>query len=139
MRPNRRHLLLGLSALALSTPARAQAIIPELDPRTTDDQSGPLQDALLRASAEGRPLFLPPGTYYAQNLQVLSGIAAGPQFDRSYMDAQIGAHQYALTNLDRMLQQGGLGDDITGVMRMMRTAVASHLQMAQQIRARLGS
>jgi uncharacterized secreted repeat protein (TIGR03808 family) len=72
MRSNRRHILAGLAALALVTPARAQAIVPELNPGTTDDQSGPLQDALLRASAEGRPLFLPPGTYYAQNLQVPS-------------------------------------------------------------------
>ena len=72
MRLNRRQTLAGLAALALVTPARAQAIIPELNPGTTDDQSGPLQDALLRASSEGRPLFLPPGTYYAQNLQVPS-------------------------------------------------------------------
>jgi predicted outer membrane protein len=74
----------------------------------------------------------------AQNLQVLQGIN-GPQFDTSYMDAQIGAHRYALTNIDRMLQQGGLGDDMTGALRMVRTAVASHLEKAQQIRARLGS
>lgn len=85
------------------------------------------------------PMSRPVMTSNQQNMQVLMGIAAGPQFDRSYMDAQIGAHQYALTNLDRMLQQEGLGSDITGVMRMMRTAVASHLQTAQQIRARLGS
>ena len=39
-----------------------------------DDQSGPLQDALLKASAEGRPLFLPPGTYLAGNLQVPSNL-----------------------------------------------------------------
>ncbi|MGN6488164.1 MAG: TIGR03808 family TAT-translocated repetitive protein [Devosia sp.] len=72
MRPNRRHTLAGLAALLLATPARAQAIVPDLNPGSTDDQSGPLQDALLRASAEGRPLFLPPGTYFAQNLQVPS-------------------------------------------------------------------
>lgn len=74
MRPNRRHMLAGLAALALTSPARAQAIIPELNPGTPDDQSGPLQDALLRASAEGRPLFLPPGTYFVQNLQVPSNL-----------------------------------------------------------------
>jgi uncharacterized secreted repeat protein (TIGR03808 family) len=67
-------MLAGLAALALASPARAQAIIPELNPGTPDDQSGPLQDALLRASAEGRPLFLPPGTYYVQNLQVPSNL-----------------------------------------------------------------
>lgn len=74
MRPNRRHLLAGLAAFALTSPVRAQAIVPELNPGTPDDQSGLLQDALLRASAEGRPLFLPPGTYYAQNLQVPSNL-----------------------------------------------------------------
>ncbi|RYE37543.1 MAG: hypothetical protein EOP21_13835, partial [Hyphomicrobiales bacterium] len=74
MRPTRRHLLAGLAALPFASPARAQAIIPELNPGTPDDQSGPLQDALLRASVEGRPLFLPPGTYYAQNLQVPSNL-----------------------------------------------------------------
>jgi predicted outer membrane protein len=92
-------------------------------------------DSVLRAHPMSRPVM----TSNQQNMQVLMGIAAGPQFDRSYMDAQIGAHQYALNNLDRMLQQGGLGSDITSTMRMMRTAVASHLQTAQQIRARLGS
>ena len=74
MRPTRRHLLAGLAALPFASSARAQAIIPELNPGTPDDQSGLLQDALLRASAEGRPLFLPPGTYYAQNLQVPSNL-----------------------------------------------------------------
>ena len=67
-------MLTGLAALAFASPARAQAIVPELNPGTPDDQSGPLQDALLRASAEGRPLFLPPGTYFAQNLQVPSNL-----------------------------------------------------------------
>ncbi len=74
MRPNRRHLLAGLAAFALTSPVRAQAIVPELNPGTPDDQSGALQDALLRASGEGRPLFLPPGTYYVQNLQVPSNL-----------------------------------------------------------------
>lgn len=74
MRLNRRHVLAGLAALPYASSARAQAIVPELNPGTPDDQSGPLQDAFMRASAEGRPLFLPPGTYYAQNLQVPSNL-----------------------------------------------------------------
>ncbi|HEU4882836.1 MAG TPA: DUF4142 domain-containing protein [Longimicrobium sp.] len=73
----------------------------------------------------------------ARNLQVLQGVN-GPQFDTSYMDAQIGAHRYALSNIDRLLAQtGALGDDIRGTLTQMRTAVASHLQMAEQIRGRL--
>lgn len=84
------------------------------------------------------PMARPVMESNARNLQVLQGIAAGPQFDASYMDAQIAGHRYALTSIDRMLaQQGTLGDDITGSLRMMRTAVAAHLEMAQQIRARL--
>lgn len=72
-----------------------------------------------------------------RNMQVLQGVT-GPRFDASYMDAQIGAHRYALSNIDRMLgQQDTLGDDIRGTLQQMRTAVASHLQQAEQIRARL--
>jgi predicted outer membrane protein len=71
------------------------------------------------------------------NLQVLQGVT-GPQFDRLYMDAQIGSHRHALASIDRMLEQSGaLGDDIRGTLQQTRTAVASHLQMAEQIRARL--
>ncbi|HYR12066.1 MAG TPA: DUF4142 domain-containing protein [Longimicrobium sp.] len=73
----------------------------------------------------------------ARNLQVLQGIT-GPQFDKSYMDAQIGMHRYALANIDRMLaQDDALGDDIRGTLQQTRTAVAAHLQIAEQIRARL--
>jgi uncharacterized secreted repeat protein (TIGR03808 family) len=72
MRPTRRHILIGLAALPLASPARAQTL--DLPPDSLEDQSGALQDALLRAAAEGRRLILPPGTYYAQNLQVPGGI-----------------------------------------------------------------
>ena len=93
--------------------------------------------AQLESVLQAHPMSRPVVTANAQNLQVLQGIR-GAQFDAAYMDAQIGAHRYALTNIDRMLgQQGTLGDDITGALRMMRTAVAAHLETAQQIRARL--
>jgi len=73
----------------------------------------------------------------ARNLQVLQGVN-GPQFDTSYMDAQIGAHRYALSMIDRLMAQtGALGDDIRATLAQTRTAVASHLQMAEQIRGRL--
>jgi predicted outer membrane protein len=91
----------------------------------------------LMATLAAHPMSRPVMEANARNMQVLQGVN-GPQFDMAYMDAQIGAHRYALQNIDRMLaQQGTLGDDITGTLRMMRTAVASHLQMAEQIRARL--
>jgi putative membrane protein len=72
----------------------------------------------------------------ARNLAVLQGVQ-GPQFDATYMDAQIAAHRYALTNLDRMIAQGGVNDEMMGIMRATRATVASHLEQAQAIRARL--
>jgi len=77
MHLTRRHLLVGMAALPLASMAVGQSLDPgqlNLAQGSLDDQSGPLQDALLRAAAEGRRLFLPPGTYYAQNLQVPGGI-----------------------------------------------------------------
>jgi len=77
MHPRRRHILIGLAALPFATPARAQmldATALNLVPGSPDDQSGPMQDALLRAASEGRPLFLPSGTYLVQNLHVPSSI-----------------------------------------------------------------
>jgi predicted outer membrane protein len=83
------------------------------------------------------PMSRPVVEANARNLAVLQGVT-GPQFDPTYMDAQIAAHRYALQNIDRLLaQQNTLGDDIRGTLRMMRTAVAAHLQTAEQIRARL--
>lgn len=72
MRPNRRQLLIGLATLPLATAAQAQSL--DLPADSLEDQSSALQEALLRAAAERRRLFLPPGTYYAQNLQVPGGI-----------------------------------------------------------------
>ena len=91
----------------------------------------------LEAMLAAHPMSRPVVEANTRNLQVLQGVN-GPQFDASYMDAQIGAHRYALQNIDRMLaQQNTLGDDIRGALQMMRTAVAAHLQTAEQIRARL--
>ncbi|HST60764.1 MAG TPA: DUF4142 domain-containing protein, partial [Longimicrobium sp.] len=72
----------------------------------------------------------------ARNLAVLQGITGAP-FDKTYMDAQIAAHQYALTNLDRMIAGGGVSDEVMGIMRATRASVATHLQQAQAIRGRL--
>lgn len=72
----------------------------------------------------------------ARNLAVLQGVQ-GSQFDKTYMDAQIAGHQYTLSNLDRMIAQGGVSDEVMGIMRATRATVATHLQQAQAIRARL--
>lgn len=71
------------------------------------------------------------------NLAVLQGVNAGPQFDQTYMDAQIAAHRYALGQVDRMIAQGGVTDEMLAQMRAMRTAIAGHLEQAQAIRGRL--
>lgn len=73
----------------------------------------------------------------AANFGVLQGVNAGPQFDQTYMDAQIAAHRYALSSLDRMIGQGGVTEEMMGMMRTMRAAVAQHLEQAQAIRGRL--
>lgn len=71
----RRTFLAGLAtlpaipALAQSLDAAAIGILPN-----AGDQSAALQEALLRASGEGRPLFIPAGTYLATNLQFPSDV-----------------------------------------------------------------
>jgi predicted outer membrane protein len=90
-----------------------------------------LQSALL-ANPASRPV-MEAAPAALQQLQSLSGAA----FDRGYVDAQVQAHQYALQNLDRMIASGTLSPEVLGVMRTMRAAVASHLEMATQLRAQL--
>jgi predicted outer membrane protein len=85
----------------------------------------------------GQPLSRSLAASGQANFQVLQGVNAGPQFDQTYMDAQIAAHRYALSSLDRMIAQGGVTDEMLATMRAMRTAVAAHLEQAQQIRGRL--
>lgn len=72
---HRRTLLAGLAATSV-TPALAQSLdVTALGVVPNEgDQSAPLQDALLKAAAEGRPLFLPAGTYLVTNLQFPSDI-----------------------------------------------------------------
>lgn len=65
----RRTLLAGLAA-SVAAPALAQSLDASTMGVAPDagDQSAPLQEALLRAAGEGRPLFIPAGTYLATNL-----------------------------------------------------------------------
>jgi predicted outer membrane protein len=93
--------------------------------------------AELESVLHEHPMSRPVVEANARNLAVLQGVT-GPRFDPTYMDAQISAHRYALQSIDRLLaQEDTLGDDIRGTLEMMRTAVAAHLQTAEQIRARL--
>jgi predicted outer membrane protein len=90
---------------------------------------GALQ-TVLASNAASRPVMdAAPATL--QFLQSLSGAA----FDPGYLDQQIAAHQYTLDNMDRMLASGMLSPQVMAILRAQRATVASHLQMAQQLRA----
>ncbi len=98
----------------------------------TTAQMDAMQDVLA-----AQPLSRSLAASGAANFGVLQGVNAGPAFDQTYMDAQIAAHRYALSSLDRMIGQGGVTDEMMATMRAMRAAVAQHLEQAQAIRGRL--
>jgi predicted outer membrane protein len=93
--------------------------------------------AAIETALREHPVSQPVVEANARNLAVLQGVEAGPRFDVTYMDSQIAAHRYALGNLDRMIQQGGVSDEMMGIMRATRATVAAHLQQAETIRGRL--
>ncbi|HEX6372733.1 MAG TPA: DUF4142 domain-containing protein [Longimicrobium sp.] len=96
----------------------------------------PAQVQAMQAALEQHPASRTLATAGARNFQVLQGVT-GPQFDATYMDAQIAAHRYAMGALDRMIAQGGVTDEMLEMMRSTRTSVARHLEQAQLIRGRL--
>lgn len=72
---NRRRVIAGLAATPFATAALAvEAVKYGVEPGKTEDQSAALQDAMLKAAADGRQLFLGAGTYFVSNLQVPSGL-----------------------------------------------------------------
>jgi predicted outer membrane protein len=89
-------------------------------------------NAVLMANPFSRPVAQGAMTDL-QALQQLNGAA----FDRMYITRQVEMHQYALTNIDRMLAQNTLSPDVRAIMTTQRAAVAMHLQMAQQLRSQL--
>jgi uncharacterized secreted repeat protein (TIGR03808 family) len=77
MKLTRRHLLAGLGAAMLSPSARAQSLdggAIGLVRDSADDQSAVLEAAMNQAVANGRPLFIPAGTYRVGNLLAPSGL-----------------------------------------------------------------
>ena len=90
----------------------------------------------MQTALEQHPASRTLATAGARNFQVLQGVT-GPQFDATYMDAQIAGHRYALGALDRMIAQGGVTDEMLATMRTTRASVAQHLEQAQLIRGRL--
>jgi len=99
----------------------------------------PAQMEAMHAVLAQHPLSRTMAQSGAGNLQVLQGVNAGPQFDATYMDAQIAAHRYALSQVDRMIQQGGVTEEMAASMASLRAAIATHLEQAQAIRGRLGA
>lgn len=67
--PRRRHVLAGLSGLALSLPVAARAQTVSLDPASDADQTAALQNALYSASSTGR-LSLPAGRFFVSGLRI---------------------------------------------------------------------
>jgi predicted outer membrane protein len=90
----------------------------------------------LRGALNQHPMARPIAEASAREVERLRTLS-GRQFDVAYMDAQVTAHRYALENLDRMIAQGGVSPEMLGVLTTTRASVASHLEMAQAIRARL--
>ncbi len=70
---HRRHVLAGLSGLAISLPAAARAQVAALDQASDADQSEALQTALHAASGTGR-LTLPAGRFRVSGLRVPSNL-----------------------------------------------------------------
>ncbi len=73
----RRSLLAGLGAAGLVAAASRPALANALDasqlglvPNIRDDQSAALATALARAELDGRPLFLPGGTYFISDVRL---------------------------------------------------------------------
>jgi predicted outer membrane protein len=89
-------------------------------------------NAVLMANPFSRPVAQGAMTDL-QALQQLNGAA----FDRMYITRQVEMHQYALTNMDRMLAQNTLSPDVRAILTTQRASVAMHLQMAQQLRSQL--
>ena len=71
-----------------------------------------------------------------QVLSTLSG-ATGADFDRQYMDAQVKQHQQVLDSLDNKLIPGAKNAELKAHLQTIRTKVAHHLKMAQDIQGSL--
>lgn len=114
---------------------RARAWVAAGDPLAIAVLSMPVVvalDSALMLNPVSRPIV----EVNARNLNVLEGLT-GAQFDATYMDAQIAGHQYALTNLDRMINQGDVTNEVMTTLRNTRVIIAAHLEAAQVIRGRL--
>jgi putative membrane protein len=63
----------------------------------------------------------------------------GADFDRAYIAREIAYHQAVLDALDQTLIPNAQNAELKGLLEKVRPAVASHLQMAQQLQGKLGT
>lgn len=96
----------------------------------------PAGTAALRTTLVANPASRPLAEAAARDLERLRGLS-GAQFDMAYIDAQVAAHRYALENLDATLAAGAVGPEMMGMVQATRAMIASHLETAEAIRARL--
>jgi putative membrane protein len=74
----------------------------------------------------------------SQTAATLNAAPQGPGFDKTYIDAQVAAHQKALGDLQSMV--GGTSDpDLKALLQAAIPKVQQHLDRAQQIQAALGA
>ncbi len=122
--------LIALPALAGSGPIRVADLRGSIDatelgarPGAGDDQSAVLQTALEQATAEGRPLFLPPGRYEISNLTLPAGAQLAGVAGRTFVIYRGGGHCLTARGGDRIVLTGltldganrMLGDGIEGL------------------------
>jgi putative membrane protein len=71
--------------------------------------------------------------------QVMSTLSAatGADFDKQYMDAQVKEHQQVLDSLDNKLIPNAKNAELKAFLQTIRTKVAHHLKMAQDIQGSL--
>jgi putative membrane protein len=63
----------------------------------------------------------------------------GADFDRAYIAREIAYHQAVLDALDQTLIPSAQNAELKALLEKVRPAVAAHLQMAQQLQAKLGA
>jgi len=62
---------------------------------------------------------------------------SGTDFDRQYINSQVGIHQWLLNTLDNTLIPSAHNRQLRDFLKAQRTAVATHLDRARQIQSNL--
>jgi len=124
-------------ARAASDPARSFAQAMARDHGTALQQDAAVADSLKAAPEPSATLE---HTQRAGE-QVLaeSGKLTGPAFDEMYLDQQVHLHQAALDLIDQRLLPDAKDPLLQGALREQRGTVAGHLQVAIQLRRKLGT